>query len=122
MEKTDWTVADKDRNISVPDRLDKLLNRIGFQVRLITVSGLNEIECLARMVKGADEHSRKEAIKFALWIGDNMYARMAQDVWFYGGDEFTTEELYDKYLSATAVTPILNEGNGEINEQGKIVG
>ena len=116
----DWTVADKDGNINVPDRLDNLLNRIGFQVRLITVSGLNEIECLARMVKGADEHSRKEAIKFAYWKENAVSKLMHNDVKVKEGYVYcqrvmekgeeqkfykTNEELYELYIAtAVAVT------------------
>lgn len=106
--KKDWTVADKDGNISVPDRLDNLLNRMGFQLRLVTVSGLNEIECLARMVKGADEHSKKEAIKFADWIKEIGWEKYKEGWCQAGGSNgwhCTTEELYEKYIeTAVAVT------------------
>ena len=110
--KKDWTVADKDGNINVPDRLDNLLNRIGFQLRLVTISGLNEIECLARMVKGADEHARKDAIGFGKWLSihcsdkcDDFNAPDGSLYYFESGEHLKTiEELYEIYIE-TAVVP-----------------
>jgi len=99
----DWTEPDAEGDINVPDRLDKLLNRIGFQLRLVTISGLNEIECLARMVKGADEHAMKEAIKFKDWCEKN-----SRDLDYQYEVSHTTEELYSFY-------------NQEQNSQNKIV-
>lgn len=101
--KKDWTVPDTDGNINVRDRLDNLLNRIGFQLRLVTVSSLNEIECLARMVKGADEHARKEAIKFATFCNDSYIdngKREGHKLWqsTTSEDVYTTEKLYEIYI------------------------
>jgi len=30
MKKADWTIADKDGNITIPDELDGLFNKLGF--------------------------------------------------------------------------------------------
>jgi len=112
--KKDWTVPDTDGNINIPDRLDNLLNRIGFQLRLVTISGLNEIECLARMVKGADEHSRKEAIKFSIFCNDNYIdngKREEYKLWqsITSEDVYTTEELYEIYSQMTEAVAAKNK-------------
>ena len=39
-----WNKADKDGNIDVPDYLMPLLDKIGMQLRLHTISGKNEIQ------------------------------------------------------------------------------
>ena len=58
-EEKDWTVPDENGIIHVPDELDKLFNTIGFQFRFHTISGLNEIECIARATRNAHEFFKK---------------------------------------------------------------
>ena len=61
----EWNIADKDGNISVPDELDPLLNKLGFQIRFHTISGKNEIQTICDMVYIADKFY-KEKIKSAI--------------------------------------------------------
>jgi len=41
-----WTQSDADGNINVPDDLDSIVNKIGFQIRFMTLSGKNEIQTI----------------------------------------------------------------------------
>lgn len=43
---TKWNVADKDGIINVPDHLDALVNKIGFQFRFVTLSNKNELQAV----------------------------------------------------------------------------
>lgn len=45
-----WNKADKDGNIDVPDYLMPLLNKVGIQLRLHTISGKNEIQTACDIV------------------------------------------------------------------------
>lgn len=56
MKNKDWTKADKDGTISVPDELDSLYNKIGMQLRFHTISGKNEVQTVADMVYIAQKH------------------------------------------------------------------
>lgn len=56
-EEQDWTVPDKDDIIHIPDRLDKLFNRLGTQLRFHTISDKNEVLTIAHMTKIADDHA-----------------------------------------------------------------
>jgi hypothetical protein len=57
MEKTaeDWTKADKDGTIHVPDYLDPMINKVGFQMRLHTISGRNEVQVICDIVYNAEK-------------------------------------------------------------------
>lgn len=59
-EEHDWTIPDEDGNINVPDELMPLFNSIGFQFRFHTISGENEILCIARATKRAQEFFDKK--------------------------------------------------------------
>ncbi len=58
-ELEDWTKPDEDGNIHIPDELDGLFNKVGFQFRLHTFSGLNETECIARSIYQAQKYFNK---------------------------------------------------------------
>ncbi|MBC7486069.1 MAG: hypothetical protein H7282_04900 [Cytophagaceae bacterium] len=48
-EKADWTVADKDGTINIPDELAPLFNKLGFQMRFVLLSDKNEIQAVVDM-------------------------------------------------------------------------
>jgi hypothetical protein len=48
-EPENWSIPDKDGNINIPDELDPLFNKLGFQLRFHTISGKNEIATIASM-------------------------------------------------------------------------
>lgn len=50
-----WNKADKDGNIDVPDYLMPLLDKIGMQLRLHTISGKNEIQTVCDIVYLAEK-------------------------------------------------------------------
>lgn len=50
-----WNKADKDGNIDVPDYLMPLLNKVGTQLRLHTISGKNEIQTVCDIVYLAEK-------------------------------------------------------------------
>lgn len=50
MPKDNWTEADKDGIINVPDVLDGLVNKIGMQLRFHTISDKNEVQTVCDMV------------------------------------------------------------------------
>lgn len=56
----DWTIADKDGNINIPDRLDKLFNKLGMQMRFHTISGKNELQTVVDMTAIADKYSAQQ--------------------------------------------------------------
>jgi hypothetical protein len=56
----DWsTEPDKNGTITIPDRLDDLFNKVAMQIRFHTISGKNEIQTIADIVKIADEFFNK---------------------------------------------------------------
>jgi hypothetical protein len=57
--KGNWTEADKDGNITIPDELDGLFNKIGFQLRFHTISGKNELQTVADMVYIAQKYFKE---------------------------------------------------------------
>lgn len=50
-----WNEPDKDGNINVPDYLDALTNKVGFQIRFHTISGKNEIQTICDIVYLAEK-------------------------------------------------------------------
>ena len=46
----DWTEIMPDETINVPDELDKIVNKTGFQLRFHTISGKSEGETIAHIV------------------------------------------------------------------------
>jgi hypothetical protein len=44
-----WTEPTKEGVINVPDLLDPLLNKLGMQMRLHTISGKNEVQTVCVM-------------------------------------------------------------------------
>lgn len=46
MKIKNWTKADKDGNINVPDELDKLVNNIGMQINFMTISGKDKVQTI----------------------------------------------------------------------------
>jgi len=60
-EYKEWnTLPDKDGTITIPDHLDDLFNKVGMQVRFITISGKNEIQGIADIVRIADKFFNKK--------------------------------------------------------------
>jgi len=57
MKGVDWTIADEEGNINIPNELDKLFNRLGMQMRFHTISGKNEIQTVVDMTAIAHEHA-----------------------------------------------------------------
>jgi len=56
----DWsTKADKNGTIDIPDRLDKLVNKIAMQIRFHTISGKNEVQTIVDITKIADDFFNK---------------------------------------------------------------
>ena len=47
--QTNWSIPDENGNIDMPDELEPLFNKLGFQLRFHTISGKGEIETLAAM-------------------------------------------------------------------------
>jgi Skp family chaperone for outer membrane proteins len=64
LKESRWTEP-VDGMINVPDRLDKLFNRLATQLRFHTISGKGEVETIADMVAIADDHaaSQTEALR-----------------------------------------------------------
>lgn len=56
----DWTIADKDGIIHIPDELDPLFNKLGMQLRFHVYSDKNEIQTIADMVWIAEEFFKKK--------------------------------------------------------------
>jgi hypothetical protein len=54
-----WCEADKDGNINIPDHLDKLINKVGFQLRFHTISDKNEIQTVCDIVRISEEYFLK---------------------------------------------------------------
>jgi len=46
----DWTVADSEGVLHIPDELDKIFNKVGMQMRFVTISGKNEVQAVAHIV------------------------------------------------------------------------
>jgi predicted nuclease with TOPRIM domain len=69
MSKENWTQP-VDGVINVPDRLDKLFNRLGTQLRFHTISGKGEAETVASMTKIADDHAEERYHEFRLLVRD----------------------------------------------------
>lgn len=59
-EAVDWTKPDADGNITIPDELDALFNKIGMQMRFHTISGKNELQTVVDMVWIADQFFKKK--------------------------------------------------------------
>jgi hypothetical protein len=57
--KPDWTKADKNGTINIPDELDGLFNKLGFQLRFHTFSGKNEIQTVVDMVYIAQKYFKE---------------------------------------------------------------
>lgn len=55
-----WSVADKDGIIHVPDELDELVNKIGTQMRFHTISGKPEVQTVCDMVYIAEQFFKKK--------------------------------------------------------------
>lgn len=49
-DKKHWSQADADGIIHVPDYLDPLINKVGFQLRFHTISGKNEVQTICDIV------------------------------------------------------------------------
>ncbi len=53
---------DKNGQITLPDHLDSLFNKLGMQLRFCTISGKNEILTLVHMCQMAEEYFKKPEI------------------------------------------------------------
>ena len=117
----DWSKPSAEGIISVPDELDPLINSIGFQVRLSTISNLfGEAEMVCRIGYVAQKFFVKQAVNFALWIECNynmVHSNTLASKWIskeyailvHGSQEHfnslitaygkTTEEIFDIYIS-----------------------
>jgi len=62
MEKT-WNKADKNNTINIPDELDSLFNKIGMQIRFLTILGKNEVQTVADICFIAQEFFKKNPVK-----------------------------------------------------------
>ena len=60
MKASDWNKADKDGIINIPDEYDKLFNQIGIQMRFVTISGKNEIQAVADILRLAEKFFKPE--------------------------------------------------------------
>jgi len=49
-EEKHWSEADENGVIHVPDHLDPLINKVGFQLRFHTISGKNEVQTVCDIV------------------------------------------------------------------------
>lgn len=70
-EEKDWTIPDDDGNIHVPDELDKLVNKIGFQLRFHTISGKGEVQTVCDIARIAQEYFKpieKLYTKDEVWL------------------------------------------------------
>lgn len=56
----DWTKADPDGTIHIPDELDSLFNKIGMQLKFHTISGLNEVQTITNILWAADQFYKKK--------------------------------------------------------------
>jgi hypothetical protein len=50
-----WSEADENGVIHVPDYLDKLVNKVGMQIKFHTISGKNEIQTVCDIVAIAEK-------------------------------------------------------------------
>lgn len=57
--REDWNKV-VNENINVPDDLDPLINKLGFQLRFHTISGKGEVETLCSMARIAEEFFHKK--------------------------------------------------------------
>jgi len=55
----DWTIPDEKGVIHVPDELDALINKIGFQIRFLTISGKDESQTIADIAWIAQQYFAK---------------------------------------------------------------
>ncbi len=54
-DQTKWNIADTNGNINVPDYLDPLINKVGTQMRLHTISGKGEVQTICDIVYGVEK-------------------------------------------------------------------
>ena len=59
-ETIDWTKADSEGNITIPDELDPLFHKIGMQLRFHTISGKNELQTVVDILWNADQFYRNK--------------------------------------------------------------
>ena len=71
----DWTIADKDGIIHIPDELDPLFNKLGMQLRFHVYSDKNEIQTIADYIcsRNGGDACVREVIEMVL---------KAQEKWF----------------------------------------
>jgi hypothetical protein len=53
--KKDWSVPDEKEMINVPDELEPLFNKIGFQFRFVEFGIKNQVIAVAHVVQAAEE-------------------------------------------------------------------
>lgn len=90
-----WNEPDMDGNVNVPDYLDALTNKVGFQIRFHTISGKNEIQTICDIVYLAEKFftdlataqqaervkELEEALKYArVWIQPHSAKQYALEV------------------------------------------
>jgi len=54
----DWTQI-IDGSINVPDELDEIVNKVGNQIRMVTISGKNEAKAVCDIVYGCQKFFKK---------------------------------------------------------------
>ncbi len=59
MEDKRWSEPNEDGIISVPDELDALVNKVGFQLRFHTISGKGEIQTVCDIVYIAEKYFKE---------------------------------------------------------------
>lgn len=57
-----WDVPDENGNIELPGELEKLFNKLGFQLRFVTLSGKNDFLAVAHMCKNAYDFFKPKQI------------------------------------------------------------
>ena len=57
-------IADEEGNINVPDHLDEMVNKVGNQILLHTISGKNQVQTIVDIVHGMEQHFNKDILKF----------------------------------------------------------
>lgn len=91
----DWTIADKDGNINIPDRLDKLFNKLGMQMRFHTISGKNELQTVVDMTAIADKYSAQQNDEL-IKAGNKMAEALnATNDYFEGSHKYTSEDIVE---------------------------
>jgi len=94
---SNWNVVDENGQIAVPDYLDPLVNKIGFQINFHKYSGLGEGEAICNIAAFAEEFFTKhfegeierlkklhksEAIALANWLSNTVIAgRTIERLW-----------------------------------------